>query len=242
MSEVPSKARARVRQTQPSDFAQIEALCRAVYPSSPPWTATQLSSHLATFPEGQLVAIDRTDRVVGMAASLIVLWDDYDAMGSWRDFTAGGMFSNHDPVHGRTLYGAEIMVDPTAQGGGIGSALYRARRALTERLGLLRIRAGARLRGYGAVAETMSPFEYVVEVASGKRRDPTLSFQLGRGFHVFDVVHGYLQHDPDSRGWAALIQWINEAVASPDDFGVSDPRLVPYEPRRGGAEVTGGGL
>ncbi len=238
----PSKRRVRVRPTQSSDFSQIEALCRAVYPSSPPWTAKQLSSHLDLFPEGQLVAIDADSRVVGMAASLVVLWDDYDAMGSWRDFTAGGMFSNHDITRGRTLYGAEIMVDPTAQGGGIGSALYRARRALAQRLGLLRIRAGARLRGYGAVADVMSPFEYVVAVASGKRRDPTLSFQLGRGFHVFDVVHGYLQHDPESRGWAALIQWINTAVASPDDFGVSDPRLVPYEPRHGAAEVRDNGF
>ncbi len=229
----PSTSKVRVRPTRASDFGQIEVLCRAVYPSSPPWTSTQLSSHLATFPEGQFVALDDGGRVVGMAASLVVLWDDYDAMGSWRDFTAAGMFTNHNPTRGRTLYGAEIMVDPTAQGGGIGSALYRSRRALAERQGLLRIRAGARLRGYGAVAETMSPFEYVVEVASGKRRDPTLSFQLGRGFHVFDVVHGYLQHDPESRGWAALIQWVNEAVATPDDFGVSDPRLVPYEPRRG---------
>ena len=233
----PSAARpahtVQVRETRPSDFDAIETLCRAVYPSSPPWTSRQLSSHVAVFAEGQLVAVDEADRVIGMAASLIVLWDDYDALGSWRDFTAGGMFTNHDPAHGRTLYGAEIMVDPTAQGRGIGSALYRARRAIVERQGLLRIRAGARLRGYGTVADVESPFDYVVDVVSGKRRDQTLSFQLARGFHVFDVVHGYLQHDPESRGWAALIQWVNQAVATPDDFGVSDPRLVPYAPRFG---------
>jgi len=61
--------------------------------------------------------------------------------------------------------------------------------------------------------------------------NPTLSFQLARGFHVFDVVHGYLQHDPESLGWAALIQWINPAVATPEDYGVSDPRLAAYMPR-----------
>ena len=44
--------------------------------------------------------------VVGMAASLIVLWDDYEIRDNWRDFTDGGMFTDHDPQHGRTLYGA----------------------------------------------------------------------------------------------------------------------------------------
>jgi len=49
------------------------------------------------------------------------------------------------------------MVDPTLQGPGIGKLLYEARRALTVRLGLLRIRAGARLRGYHKYAATITP-------------------------------------------------------------------------------------
>lgn len=42
-----------------------------------------------------------------MAASLIVLWDDYEMEANWRDFTGGGMFTNHDSARGRTLYGAQ---------------------------------------------------------------------------------------------------------------------------------------
>jgi GNAT superfamily N-acetyltransferase len=220
-----------VRRAEARDIPGIIALCRKVYPSSPPWTETQLETHQLVFPEGQLVAVDEDETVVGMAASLIILWDDYDALGTWRDFTAGGHFTNHNPTHGRTLYGAEIMVDPMWQGHGVGSHLYRARQHLCERLGLLRIRAGARLPGYAEVSQTLSSFEYVLAVVSGRRRDPTLSFQLARGFHVFDVVHGYLQNDPESLGWAALIQWINPAVATPEDYGVSDPRLAAYMPR-----------
>ena len=217
--------------TQSTDVAEIIELCRRVYPASPPWTDAPLRSHLDCFPDGQLVARGADGRLAGMAASLIVRWDEYDTMGSWRDFTASGTFQNHDPVNGRTLYGAEVMVDPAVQGMGAGSALYRARRALAERLGLLRIRAGARLAGYGGVSQEMTPWEYVLDVAAARRRDPTLSFQLGRGFHVFDVVHGYLQHDPASRGWAALIQWINPAVAERADYGVADSRLMAFAPR-----------
>ena len=135
-----------VRNTRPDDFDGIVALTRRVYPDSVPWSKEQLSSHLAVFPEGQFVALEDAV-IVGMAASLIVLWDDYHFEATWRDFTASGTFKNHDPARGRTLYGAEVMVDPERQGAGIGTALYSARRDLCVRLGLRRIRAGARLAG-----------------------------------------------------------------------------------------------
>jgi len=207
---VTTAPRIRVRRTTRADFPGIIDLCRRVYPGSPPWTETQLASHLDIFPEGQFVAEDvETLQVVGMAASLIVRWDDYESAGTWRDFTAAGMFTNHDPVNGRTLYGAEVMVDPSRQRSGIGAALYRARRDLTRRLGLLRIRAAGRLRGYHRHADRMSAEEYVRNVARGALKGPTLSFQLREGFRVIQVVPNYLQHDPESLGYAAVIEWLN---------------------------------
>ena len=208
-----------VRQTRLADIPGIIALSARVYPGSPPWQERQLRSHLAVFPEGQLVATDEAcGRIVGMAASLIVLWDDYDPHANWQDFTAGGLFTNHDPVRGRTLYGAEVMVAPELQGSGLGSALYAARREITQRLGLLRIRAGARLRGYHRHADLLSAREYLRAVVRGAITDPTLSFQLHRGFHVIALVSGYLRHDPESLGYAAVIEWLNPEVATPEDL------------------------
>jgi GNAT superfamily N-acetyltransferase len=151
-----------------------------------------------------------------MAASLIVPWDAYDMKMNWQDFTAGGTFANHDPIHGRTLYGAEIMVHPSARRRGIASRLYQARRDLVAHLGLLRIRAGARLRGYHRHAATLTPQEYVDAVVKGTRSDPTLSFQLAQGFTVLGVVRHYLDADPESLGYAAVIEWLNpERSAAP---------------------------
>jgi Acetyl-CoA hydrolase/transferase C-terminal domain len=100
-----------IRHTQPRDFAGIVELCQRVYPDNPPWRPAQLRSHLHVFPEGQFVAvIGPEERVVGMAACCIVDWDHYHVLDSWETFTADGMFTNHDPVQGRTLYGAEIIV------------------------------------------------------------------------------------------------------------------------------------
>jgi len=223
----PPHTRIVVRNTEPGDFAGIGSLTERVYPDAPPWNERQLSSHLALFPEGQFVAVEEPGgAIVGMAASLIVLWDDYHHHMSWKEFTHHGMFTNHDPEHGRTLYGAEVMVEPSIQRRGVGKKLYHARRALVERLGLVRIRAGARLRGYHRYANRMTPEDYVVQVVAGKVKGPTLSFQLREGFEVIDVVKDYLGMDPESLGYAALIEWINQAIAKPEDTAHRNPRYL----------------
>lgn len=206
-----------VRQRRPEDTESVLDIFRAIYPGAPSWTPAQLTSHLDVFPDGQFVA-EADGQIVGMAASLIVLWDDYSMDTSWRDFTDHGTFRNHDSARGRTLYGAEIMVHPAWQGRGVGKCLYQARRALVERLGLLRVRAGARLAGYHRYASTLSPEEYTRRVVSGELTDPTLSFQLSRGFQVIGVARDYLRHDPESLGHAAVIEWLNCAVAIPGDY------------------------
>jgi GNAT superfamily N-acetyltransferase len=197
------------------DFGGVRELCALVYPTTPSWGEAQLASHLRVFPEGQFVALHmQTGELVGMASSLIVRWEDYGLGANWRDFTDGGMFTNHDPRHGRTLYGAEVMVHPRWQGKGVGKQLYAARRALACELGLLRIRAGARLRDYHRHAARLTPEQYVAAVVRGGLGDRTLSFQLGQGFRVIGVVAGYLAHDPESLGYAAVIEWVNKAVAA----------------------------
>ena len=216
-----------VRTTRREDFAGVIEMTREVYPNSRPWSEAQLESHLQVFPDGQFVAVEEdSGRVVGMASSLILLWDDYEIDTNWRELTDAGMFTNHDPEHGRTLYGAEVMVRPSHQGLGIGKMIYSARRLLVRRLELLRIRAGARLRGYHRYADRMSAEEYVLKVVRGTLGDPTLSFQLKQGFEVIAVVPNYLGNDPDSLGYAAVIEWLNPDVATPKDYAGRDPRFL----------------
>ena len=216
-----------VRNTAPRDFNGITELCRRIYPETPPWNAGQLSSHLRVFPEGQFVAVYGPDEtVVGMTASLIVDWDNYEMLDSWEQFTADGMFTNHDPRNGRTLYGAEVIVDPTLQHHGIGDKLYGFRRSLTESLQLRRIRAGSRLRGYHECAATLKPEEYVTEVVEGLQHDPTLSFQLQEGFHVLAVVPHYLTDDPESLGYAAVIEWLNPQLIRPEHIAARPTQFL----------------
>ncbi|MBI1941235.1 MAG: hypothetical protein HYS33_06980, partial [Acidobacteria bacterium] len=64
----------------------------------------------------------------------------------------------------------------------------------------------------------------------GELRDATLSFQLKQGFHVLAVASGYLFHDPESSGYAAVIEWLNPLVATPADYAGRDPRFLPKPP------------
>lgn len=206
-----------VRNTRPADFHAVERISRITYPDDFPWTADYLSRHLEMFPDGQLVAIDtRNEELVGMAASLMVTWDDYEHLDNYDDFTDQGWFTNHDPS-GRTLYGAEVIVDPARRGEGIGSLIYDARRELVRSRGLLRIRAGARLAGYYSHAGEMSAKDYVRKVLACELFDPTLSFQLKQGFRVLSVVPDYFERDRKSRGYAAIIEWLNEEVVTSED-------------------------
>lgn len=215
-----------VRRTTPSDFPEIARLTTAVYPFSAPWYPDQLTSHVEQFAHGQFVAVDSRDgAVVGMCASLILRWEDYHPGASWAEFTDDGTFTNHDP-EGETLYGAEIMVDPTRQRMGIGKKLYAARRDLARSLGLLRIRAGARPRGYHKYAHRMTIGEYARQVSAGRIKDPTISFQIREGFHIVEAIADYLPGDTESLGYSVTIEWLNPEVAATDHFAQQEAALA----------------
>jgi len=229
----PKPMPVEVRPSTPADFDAVIEMCRLHYPDEVPWDRRYLQMHLDRFPEGQLVAVDSgSGRVVGSAATLIIRWGDYDLNHTWQEVTGRGSFDTHDPEHGRTLYGADVMVHPDAQGRGVGKAIYAARRALCRRLALPRIRAGARLAGYHRFAGTLTAAQYVQQVIRGDLADPTLTFQVRRGFRVIGVVEHYLRHDPRSHGHAAVIEWLNHQVDQPREAHRRDPRFAKPRPGR----------
>ncbi|MGA3295334.1 MAG: GNAT family N-acetyltransferase [Candidatus Acidiferrales bacterium] len=196
-----------VRQMTPADVPAVVELQHRVYSDDRAWSSEELTQHLTVFPEGQLVAVDETGRLIGSASSLIIDWDDYAESAQWSTITGRGTFSTHNPL-GKTLYGADMCVDPTARQRGIGSHLYDARKQFIRERGLKRLLTGGRIPGYAQVAQKMTSQDYVAEVVRGRRKDATLSFQLKNGLVVLDVVPEYLD-DPESRGFATLLEWLN---------------------------------
>jgi len=160
---------------------------------------------------------------VGSSSSLIIDWDDYADSAKWSLITGDGTFETHNPL-GKTLYGADIGVDPLARRRGVGTLLYEARKNIVRKLGLKRLLAGGRIPGYAQVSAQMTPRQYVTEVIEGKRKDPTLSFQIDNGFVVLDVIADYL-HDAESRNFATLLEWLNPQYAGSLSLHASKPHV-----------------
>ena len=211
----------RIRCMGSPDFAAIGAICRRVYPHDAPYTDAELATHHALYPEGQFVAeYLPTASVAGVHFTLRLRLADFHIDDSWDVLTAHGSFSDHDPVHGHTLYGADVFVSPEHQHHGLAHALTDATRRLVVEQHLWRMVGGSRLPGYGKVATTVSPEQYLAEILAGTRMDPVLSAHLKDGWSVVKLIHGYLPDDCESNGWAAVIQWVNPACPPPPEFSL----------------------
>lgn len=210
-----------IRQMQSEDFGAIREIGRRVYPHDEPYSETELAEHHAVFPQGQIVAEHRPSCcVAGVHFTLRLRLADFHVDDPWDVLTCNGSFADDDPVHGHTLYGADVFVSPEHQHHGLAHALTDATRALVVEEGLWRMVGGSRLPGYGCVAASVTAESYVGDVVAGRRTDPVLSVHLKDGWSVVKPIHGYLQNDPESANWAAVIQWINPACPPPVEFAL----------------------
>jgi len=209
-----------IRLMRPADYERIGAICRAVYPHEAAYTPTELAAHRAVYPQGQFVAEHvPTGTAVGVHFTLRLRLADYHLDDSWDVLTARGTFADHDPS-GPTLYGADVFVSPDHQHHGLAHVLTDATRGLVVEERLWRMVGASRLPGYAAVADAVTAADYVRAVVAGRRTDPVLSAHLKDGWSVVRPIQGYLQHDPESANWAAVIQWINPACPPPPEMAL----------------------
>src|SRR5919112_6328207 len=207
----PHETGVTVRNTTKDDISDIVTLQKDSFPllakSGNIWHEEELLSHLNVFPEGQFVAVEPDGTVVGSASTLIVALESEYADHTWKEITADGMFTNHNP-NGDSLYGADISTHPKYRHEGIGSMLYDARKQLTIKLNLRRMIAGGRLYNYCEYANQLSAAEYASKVIEGTSHDPVLSFELANGFRFIKILSNYLD-DVRSLNYASFIEWLN---------------------------------
>jgi GNAT superfamily N-acetyltransferase len=173
------------------------------------------------FPDGQFVIEHVPSRAVaGAHFTLLVNMMHFHVDDSWDALTAGGTFADHDP-QGHTLYGADLFVHPGHQHHGLGRALTEATRGLVRARRLWRMVGGSRMPGYGHVAGTIAPDDYIGRVKRAEVTDPVLTAHLHDGWDAITAIRDYLPHDEESAGWAAVIQWLNPDSPPPAEFDLS---------------------
>jgi GNAT superfamily N-acetyltransferase len=208
----------RIRLMERSHYEAIVEICKLVYPTENPYTLEELEDHQQVFPQGQFVAVHvDDDAVAGVHFTLRLRMADFHLDDPWDVFTAGGSFLDHQP-EGPTLYGADIMVHPRHQHHGIAHALTDEARFVVQKERLWRMVGASRLPGYGKHLSTTKIEDYVDAVVGGKLFDPVLSLHLKDGWTAVRPIHGYLQHDEESAGWAEIIQWVNPDCPPPPEF------------------------
>ncbi len=207
----------RIRLVEPLDYQAIIEICELVYPTEEPYTVEELDDHRQVFAQGQFVAVDERNAVAGVHFTLRLRMLDFHMDDPWDVLTKGGSFLDHNP-DGPTLYGADIMVHPGHQHHGLGHALTEQARQLVEELRLWRMVGASRLPGYRQHAQVIPIEQYVDLVLTGKLFDPVLSVHIKDGWSAVKPIHGYLQHDDDSAGWAEVIQWVNPTCPPPPEF------------------------
>lgn len=212
----------RMRLMGPQDFRSIVEICRRVYPTETPYTVEELGDHYQVYPQGQFVAVTRdTGAVAGVHFTLRLRLADFHVDDSWDVLTQGGSFLDHNP-EGPTLYGADIMVHPEHQHHGIAHTLTDQARSLVQVENLWRMVGASRLPGYGQHTATLDIQEYVSQVMNGTLFDPVLSIHMRDGWSPIKPIHGYLQHDDESAGWACVMQWVNPTYPPPAEFDLKN--------------------
>lgn len=167
-----------------------------------------VAEQVRRFPRGQFVAVTSVagrEKVIGMATTMITARPPDAPPLRWHEVIGDHGLARHDP-EGDWLYGVEIAVHPDYQRRGVASALYRARFALVDELGLEGWYAGGMLMGYHRFREVMSPREYARKVIAGELRDPTVTMQLNRGLEARGIIEDYYP-EPKAGGAAVLIVW-----------------------------------
>jgi ribosomal protein S18 acetylase RimI-like enzyme len=207
----PHQTGVRIRNTKKEDIYKIIELQKESFPLLANygniWHEEELHNHLNIFPEGQFVALEPDGTIVGSASTLVVSLNPEYADHTWKEITANGMFTNHNP-NGDSLYGADISTHPKYRHEGIGSMLYDERKQLVIKLNLKRMIAGGRLYNYVEHANQMSAPNYAHNAIAGKLHDPVLSFEIANGFRFIKVLSNYLD-DVRSLNYASFIEWIN---------------------------------
>jgi GNAT superfamily N-acetyltransferase len=194
-----------VVQTRLEHAPQLEELQRVCFPTLDDrerFKAAHYRQHVELFEDGQCVVLDG-DRVVGATSTVRRHFDFQHVDHTFADIIQGGWLSSHQPT-GDWLYGADVGVDPAYRGRGLGTALYAARQETVWRLGLKGQVTAGMIRDYGAVKDRISAAQYYAEVIEGRRKDSTLSMQLGVGFEPRALLANYL-NDPASDNYGVLL-------------------------------------
>ncbi len=177
-------------------------------------TIDKFESRLAVFPQGFFLGKVAPYGLMGVSTSEIIDFDYHLPPTSWEEITDNGYIrATHKPT-GNALYVVSVGVSRKVEKlgiKGVGTALISAQKELATRLGLNFVVLGARISGLGSFASSHPQVlveDYLrLKRGNGETLDPEIRFYERNGFKVLKVVPNYMENDPESLNYGAVMVW-----------------------------------
>jgi len=169
----------------------------------------KFASRLDTFPEGIFLAY-LDGRLMGVLTSEIIRFDIDNPPVSWEKTTDNGFIKNTHNKDGNALYVVSLGVSGLAQGQGLGSRLLTEAKAFVQERGLTSLVLGARIPGYHQFHQEHPDVdidEYLKTTKDQEPIDPEIRFYMRNGLRVVKVVPNYMEDDPQSENYGAVMIW-----------------------------------
>lgn len=169
-------------------------------------------SRMETFPEGFILCyVD--GKLAGVSTTEIIDFDPDNPPTSWEETTDNGFIKETHISDGNALYAVSVGVSSWAQGKGLGSRMLSALKDVARKHNLDYLVLGSRLPGYRDFHqenEDVSAKEYArMTNENGEPVDPEIRFYQRNGLEISKVVPNYMEDDPESEDYGAVMVWKN---------------------------------
>lgn len=173
-------------------------------------TQEKFASRLDIFPEG--IFLGYSDEILrGALTSEIIEYDVDNPPTSWEKITDNGYIKATHNKNGNALYVVSLGVSKFAQGKGLGSQLLEEAKRFAQERGLDFLVLGARIPGYHRFHEehpTVDIEQYLK--TKNENQDPIdseIRFYARNGLRVLKTVPNYMEDDPESENYGAVMIW-----------------------------------
>ncbi len=199
----------------PKILDKVVKLEKEVWPEEIQASREKFESRAEVFPQGFLMISLSNLGLMGVSTAEIINYDPENPPVSWEEITDNGWIKKTHNPSGNALYLESV---GAKSGYGVGSELVKQQIELAKKLNLKYLVLGSRIPGYHQYHTEhpdVSIDGYLVlkrnNPNNGKETyDPEVRFYERCGLRVAKVVTNYMEDDPESEDYGAVMVWENK--------------------------------
>ncbi len=197
----------KIRNATLAELIEVLRVEEEAWPPEIRAPSEKFQSRLKVFPEGFFAAyVD--GKMAAVSTSQIIDYPNTD-LTSWEKITDNGLIRGSHSPQGNALYVVSLGVSSYYQGRGLGSKLLEAQKELVKRLNLKFLVLGSRIPEFHK--HNMKIEDYLkLTKENGETLDSEIRFYQRCGLEVAEIVPNYMEDDPESRNYGAVMVWENK--------------------------------